>query len=297
MAKKVQDIASPAIISNMIFMADMARSTANRQDCSMYLNYAVRLMKQMMEEKNMKYQHIIFDLDGTLIDTEQAVLKTWQHTLKDFHYFFPLEELRIILGIPTENALKKLNVTVGPDFQDRWMENYTIYAGKAAFFPGVEHMLDVLRQRGHSLGHGDHVLGGYPGFPQHLRDGAAQHLQIVLRILDGPVVGQRRAVGKLPRHHAVRISKDRRGQLLSCVEIDEDGPPRERSVVHADSITTHIQQPPCFSFMIADSRQKNKAQRRKRCAGKREQKVRQRAGERGEAHGAERRPPRPPERL
>lgn len=152
MAKKVQDIASPAIISNMIFMADMARSTANRQDCSMYLNYAVRLMKQMMEEKNMKYQHIIFDLDGTLIDTEQAVLKTWQHTLKDFHYFFPLEELRIILGIPTENALKKLNVTVGPDFQDRWMENYTIYAGKAAFFPGVEHMLDVLRQRGHSLG-------------------------------------------------------------------------------------------------------------------------------------------------
>ena len=145
--------------------------------------------------------------------------------------------------------------------------------------------------------HGDHILRGYAGFPQHLRDGAAQHLQIVLRILDGPVVGQRRAVGKLPRHHAVRISKDRRGQLLSCVEIDEDGPPRERSVVHADSITTHIQQPPCFSFMIADSRQKNKAQRRKRCAGKREQKVRQRAGERGEAHGAERRPPRPPERL
>ena len=74
----------------------------------MYLDYAVRLMKQMMEDENMKYQHIIFDLDGTLIDTEQAVLKTWQHTLKDFHYFFPLEELRIVLGIPTENALKKL---------------------------------------------------------------------------------------------------------------------------------------------------------------------------------------------
>ncbi len=29
----------------------------------------------------MKEQHIIFDLDGTLIDSEEAVLKTWQQTL------------------------------------------------------------------------------------------------------------------------------------------------------------------------------------------------------------------------
>ena len=26
----------------------------------------------------MQYKHIIFDLDGTLIDTEEAILKTWQ---------------------------------------------------------------------------------------------------------------------------------------------------------------------------------------------------------------------------
>ena len=47
-----------------------------------------------------KFTHFIFDLDGTLIDTEQSVLATWQTTLRQFvpHKQFSLEELRVVLA-------------------------------------------------------------------------------------------------------------------------------------------------------------------------------------------------------
>ncbi|MFT4005689.1 MAG: HAD hydrolase-like protein [Lacrimispora sp.] len=41
---------------------------------------------QFMEEADMNFKHYIFDLDGTLIDTEDAILKTWQNTLKEYGY-------------------------------------------------------------------------------------------------------------------------------------------------------------------------------------------------------------------
>ena len=32
----------------------------------------------------MQHTHIVFDLDGTLVDTEDAVLRSWQLTAKVF---------------------------------------------------------------------------------------------------------------------------------------------------------------------------------------------------------------------
>lgn len=68
----------------------------------------------------MSYTHIIFDLDGTLIDAETAVLKTWQLTLQEYTgQFFSLEKLKVVLGIITEAALRKLQIEVGEDFEKR----------------------------------------------------------------------------------------------------------------------------------------------------------------------------------
>ncbi len=30
----------------------------------------------------MKYKHILFDIDGTLVDNESAVINTWQQTIE-----------------------------------------------------------------------------------------------------------------------------------------------------------------------------------------------------------------------
>ena len=48
----------------------------------------------------MKYKHIVFDIDGTLIDTEYAVLHSLQETIKGlFGREIPCSELRFALGI------------------------------------------------------------------------------------------------------------------------------------------------------------------------------------------------------
>ena len=60
---------------------------------------------------SMKYKHIVFDIDGTLIDTEYAVLHSLQETIKGLSgREIPCSELRFALGITGTDALKKLEI-------------------------------------------------------------------------------------------------------------------------------------------------------------------------------------------
>ena len=51
----------------------------------------------------MKYKHIVFDIDGTLIDTEYAVLHSLQETIKEiqhimsFYYMMKMDRLSVEL--------------------------------------------------------------------------------------------------------------------------------------------------------------------------------------------------------
>ena len=101
----------------------------------------------------MKEQHIIFDLDGTLIDSEEAVLKTWQQTLlAQVNRYFTLEALRVVLGITSKAALKILQVDVKDDFEQYWIKQYERFAKEMKYFDGMEDMLRELTQRGCTLG-------------------------------------------------------------------------------------------------------------------------------------------------
>lgn len=100
----------------------------------------------------MNFNHYIFDLDGTLIDTENAVLRTWQTTLREYGHSYTLEDLKVVLGVTTEKGLTRLNTCVDEMFPERWRMNYQLFAQTAVFFDGVPEMLERLKRNGCHLG-------------------------------------------------------------------------------------------------------------------------------------------------
>lgn len=105
------------------------------------------------EGGNMKYEHIVFDIDGTLIDTEYVVLHSLQETLRTLcGKEIPVSELTFALGITGADALKILEVKDISHTLELWIENMRKYADTVMVFDGITELLENLRTRGVKMG-------------------------------------------------------------------------------------------------------------------------------------------------
>ena len=101
----------------------------------------------------MKYKHIVFDIDGTLVDTEYAVLKSFQQTLQSVTgKETEMEELKFCLGIPGKDALIRMNISDVSDTIRLWEDNmYKLY-DTVKVFDGIRELLQKLTDAGCQLG-------------------------------------------------------------------------------------------------------------------------------------------------
>ena len=101
----------------------------------------------------MKYQHIVFDIDGTLINTEYAILHSLQDTLeKCIHEKVPIQQLLFVMGITGEDALRQLKINNIQLALKLWEEIIKKYSNTITLYDGIPELLSSLSECGYSIG-------------------------------------------------------------------------------------------------------------------------------------------------
>lgn len=95
---------------------------------------------------------IIFDVDGTMLDTERAQLKALQQVLEQHDLTYTMDELRVVFGIPGKEALKRLGVENINEVHKEWDKAVAVYMDEVQLFYGIEDALATLKDRGVKLG-------------------------------------------------------------------------------------------------------------------------------------------------
>lgn len=93
----------------------------------------------------------IFDIDGTLLDTEAMYMRALQEVLDQQGDHRPYAELATTFGIPSYDALVKLGVKNIDQIQPLWDEATRKYFDTVAVYPGVRTALQQLKDQGAQL--------------------------------------------------------------------------------------------------------------------------------------------------
>ncbi|NJK96573.1 MAG: HAD family hydrolase [Bacteroidales bacterium] len=95
------------------------------------------------------YKYIIFDIDGTMLDTEKAILCALQKLLKiEKNKDYSADELSFVLGIPGHIALAKLDISNIDNVNNKWNSYLREYDSYIRLYPGISSTVRNLSENG-----------------------------------------------------------------------------------------------------------------------------------------------------
>lgn len=99
------------------------------------------------------YKCIVFDVDGTLIDTEKAIIYSLQKLLiEEINKEYSYEELIFALGIPSDAALTHLGVSNLESANVKWGKYMKEFNNYINVYEGIGEMLKTLSTIGVKTG-------------------------------------------------------------------------------------------------------------------------------------------------
>lgn len=101
----------------------------------------------------MKIQTVLFDLDGTILDSNELIQQSFAYTFKQFDYSFTEEELIAFNGPPLREGFAKVN----PNLVDEMIQTYRDFnidkhEEYIKLFPHVLETLEVLKDHDINMG-------------------------------------------------------------------------------------------------------------------------------------------------
>lgn len=96
---------------------------------------------------------VLFDVDGTLIDTKEATIEALRLTMKKlFNKEYGREELNFAIGLPGKHTLHRLGIENIDDTLRAWGEQIQEFSNKVRLYPQIEEVLCVLKDKKIKLG-------------------------------------------------------------------------------------------------------------------------------------------------
>ena len=93
------------------------------------------------------FKYVIFDVDGTILDTEKAILLSLQKVLKEESEDYQLEDLKFALGIPGKETLRRLNIIDVERVHPKWSETVLEFSHEVSIFQDLENIIKALSER------------------------------------------------------------------------------------------------------------------------------------------------------
>ncbi|HEX6593070.1 MAG TPA: pyrophosphatase PpaX [Bacillota bacterium] len=101
----------------------------------------------------MNIRTILFDLDGTLIDTNELIIQSFLHTFRQFGFTFSREEVKKFNGPPLRETFEKIDPKQADDMLQTYLKhNHTYHNHYVKTFPYVLETVQHLRNRDIKMG-------------------------------------------------------------------------------------------------------------------------------------------------
>lgn len=103
----------------------------------------------------MKKDTVLFDFDGTLMDTSELIINSWQHTFRTLEGVERSEkEIIATMGEPLAITMKKKfpNVPVEESISIYRGYHYDNFTDMISIFPGIKKLLEELKLKRYTLG-------------------------------------------------------------------------------------------------------------------------------------------------